>query len=57
MDNELINSKHRYSCKHYKAYYTKGYVQFDRCDIGLCKKKKATVERHEICDLDEGNRH
>ena len=43
-------NKHCYGCRHYKPYYTKGYVQFERCDIGFCSKKKATVERHEICE-------
>lgn len=42
--------KHCYCCSHYKPYYTKGYKQFDRCDIGLCTKKKTTVERHEVCE-------
>ena len=44
------DNKHCYSCKYYKPYYTKGNVQFDRCDIGLCTKKKATVEKHELCE-------
>ncbi len=47
MENE---NKHCYGCKYYKPYFTKGYTQFDRCDIGLCSKKKTTVERHEVCD-------
>lgn len=47
MKNE---EKHCYGCKYYKPYYTKGYIQFDRCEIGLCSKKKATVERHEVCE-------
>lgn len=42
--------KHCYGCKYYKPYYTKGYVQFDRCDIGLCSKKKTTVEKYEVCE-------
>lgn len=32
MKNE---NKHCYGCKYYKPYFTKGYIQFDRCDIGL----------------------
>ena len=43
-------NKHCYGCRYYKPYYTKGYAQFDRCDIGLCTKKKATVEKHECCE-------
>ena len=46
----MSEEKHCYSCKYYRPYYTKGYTQFDRCDIGLCTKKKATVERHENCE-------
>lgn len=42
--------KHCYGCRYYKPYYTKGYSQFDRCDIGLCTKKKTTVEKHECCE-------
>lgn len=47
MGNE---KEHCYSCKHYKPYFTKGYNQFDRCDIGLCSKKKTTVEKHANCE-------
>ncbi len=47
MENE---SKHCYGCKYYKPYYTKGYTQFDKCDIGLCSKKKITVGKHEVCE-------
>jgi len=47
MENE---DKHCYGCKYYKPYFTKGYTQFDKCDIGLCAKKKTTVERHEFCE-------
>lgn len=42
--------KHCYSCKFYKPYFTKGNIQFDRRDIGLCAKKKVTVEKREICE-------
>lgn len=43
-------NKHCYGCKYYKPYFTKGYIQFDRCDIGLCAKKKTTVEKQEFCE-------
>ena len=43
-------NKHCYSCKYYKPYYTKEYTQFDRCDVGLCSKKKVTMEKHSICE-------
>ncbi len=43
-------NKHCYGCKYYKPYFTKGYTQFDQCDIGLCSKKKTTVEKHEFCE-------
>ncbi len=42
--------KHCYGCKYYKPYFTKGYIQFDKCDIGLCSKKKTTVAKHEFCE-------
>lgn len=43
-------NKHCYSCQYYRPYYIKSDTQFDRCDIGLCKKSKATVEKHEACE-------
>ncbi|MDE6441457.1 MAG: hypothetical protein K2L12_01725, partial [Clostridia bacterium] len=43
-------NKHCYSCRYYKPYYTKGYIKFDRCDIGLCTRKEETVEKHKICE-------
>lgn len=43
-------NKHCYSCKYYKPYYTKGYSQFDRCDVGLCVKNKTTIGKHEFCE-------
>lgn len=42
--------KHCYGCKYYKPYYTKGYKQFDRCDIGFCTEKEATVDKKEYCE-------
>lgn len=50
VNTKMSGEKHCYGCKFYKPYFTKGYTQFDRCDIGLCTKKKATVERHESCE-------
>lgn len=44
------NNKHCYCCKHYKPYYTKGYIQFDKSDIGLCAKNKDTVKKEYYCD-------
>ncbi len=46
----MEEKKHCYGCRYYNPYYTKGYIKFDRCDIGLCTKKKSTVEKHEVCD-------
>ena len=44
------NNRHCYGCKYYKPYYIKGNIQFDRCDIGLCKRKKQTVDKNDICE-------
>ena len=46
----MSEEKHCYGCRFYKPYYTKGYVQFDKCDIGLCTRKKISVEKHEFCE-------
>lgn len=47
MEND---NRHCYRCRFYKPYYTKGYNQFEKCDIGLCTKQKTTVEKHEFCE-------
>lgn len=47
MKNE---SKHCYGCRFYKPYYTKGYRQFEKCDIGLCGQSKSTVDKHDSCE-------
>lgn len=44
------SGKHCYGCKYYSPYYTKGYTQFDRRDIGLCAKNKSTVEKQGYCE-------
>lgn len=49
--NELIKeNKHCYGCRFYKSYYTKGYNQFDKCDKGLCAKKKSDVDKQDYCE-------
>ena len=49
-NTKMSEEKHCYGCRFYKPYYVKGNIQFDKCDIGLCAKKKATVEKRDICD-------
>jgi len=46
----MEENKYCYSCYYYKPYYTKGYLQFDRCDIGKCMKQKETVDKHNTCE-------
>lgn len=46
----MADIKHCYNCKYYNAYYTKGYKQFDKTDLGLCTKTKTTVEKSGECD-------
>ncbi len=46
----MEGNKNCYNCYYYKPYYTKGYLQFDRCDIGKCMKRKETVDKHDTCE-------
>lgn len=39
-----------YNCSKYHPYYTKGYIKFDMCDLGLCGASKKTVEKHDSCE-------
>lgn len=38
-----------YSCKYFKAYYTKGYKEFNKTNLGLCTKSEKTVEKCDGC--------
>ena len=42
--------KNCYGCFYYKAYYTKGYFQFNREHQGLCAKHQKLVSKHEGCE-------
>ena len=42
--------KECYSCSHYKAYYTRGYIKFNRADKGWCRQNGCTKKNHESCE-------
>ncbi len=35
-----------YGCRFYTPYYTKGYIKYDRSDIGMCSKTRNIVDKH-----------
>ena len=39
-----------YQCMFYKVFYTKGYVHFDKTDMGRCNRKQIVVDKHETCE-------
>ena len=41
-----MSEKFCYNCRFYKPYYTKGNIQFDKLDMGLCNQTKTTIEKH-----------
>lgn len=45
-----MSEKFCYGCRFYRPYYTKGYKQFDKLDIGRCGQTGNTVEKHEGCE-------
>jgi len=46
----MSDNKYCYNCNKYKPYYTKGYIKFDKCDIGLCGVSRKTVDKHDGCE-------
>lgn len=42
--------KQCYTCNHYRAYYMKGYLRFDKTDCGKCKKCETPCKKHDTCD-------
>ena len=48
MENEYKICK---NCSHYRAYYIKQFVNFDKLDFGFCIKSKQTVDRNHKCEL------
>ena len=40
-----------WNCGNYKAYYTKGFCQFDKLDYGVCRKQQETVDKHNQCEF------
>lgn len=39
-----------FQCSFYRPYYMKGYVKFDRLDIGQCGMTRETVNKHNGCE-------
>ena len=42
-------------CFYYRAYYTKGYFQFNREGQGLCAKHQKLVNKQEDCESWKNN--
>ncbi len=43
--------KECWNCGWYRAYYTKGFCQFDKQKVGYCRKHDITIDdKHETCD-------
>lgn len=41
-----------WNCSSYRAYYTKGFCQFDKQRAGLCCRRTQTVEdKHQSCEF------
>ncbi|MBQ8657955.1 MAG: hypothetical protein IJ506_02370 [Clostridia bacterium] len=39
-----------WNCGNYKAYYTKGFCNFDKLNYGHCKYLNKQVDKHEKCE-------
>ena len=48
MENEYKICK---NCSHYRVYYIKQFVNFDKLDFGFFIKSKQTVDRNHKCEL------
>ena len=42
--------KQCFSCRFFKAYYTKGYANFTKTDLGYCVHRKQTLNKHDGCE-------
>jgi len=51
-----MSEKCCYDCRFYRPYYIKGYIKFDKLDMGQCGQTKNTVEKHGGCGKFQ-NRH
>ena len=49
MQEEQGNEKRCWSCGHFYAYYTKGYIQFDKEKIGYCRHEKKIIRNNGTC--------
>lgn len=44
-----MQTKECWSCGKFKAFYTKGYWQFDKTELGLCIQVEKVCEKHNSC--------
>ena len=48
----MVKIKECRNCGAYKAYYTKGFCQFDKQNLGHCGKHNCIIEdKHHTCEL------
>lgn len=41
-----------WSCRFYRAYYTKGFCRFEKSDGGFCNRSKEQIaDKHHTCEL------
>lgn len=40
-----------WNCWHYKAYYTKELIHFEKQNAGFCRKSNEQVDKHGLCPL------
>jgi len=40
-----------YRCRDFDRYFTKGYTNFDKTNIGWCRKKHGVVNKGESCEF------
>jgi len=47
---KTMSEKRCYDCRFYRPYYVKGYIRFDKLDMGQCRQTETTVEKHGGCE-------
>ncbi len=52
-----MSEKCCYDCRFYRPYYVKGYIKFDKLDMGQCGQTETTVEKHGVCEKFQNRRY
>ncbi len=50
MEEKKEKSKECWGCSYFSPLYTKGYLKFDKTDLGRCSRAMVIVDKHSTCE-------